>query len=353
MDVDILSIHEEILTKFQSEVDELDSMKEQLAFLNKTLSNKRLLSRLKDDVNYAKDKLENKIKSVNNRSQYNFYVADAGPLIQNYKEILSVPIKVSFMGSKNKGDKEKRAIVSKYLEIAKKYTYIPQIKKKKGITCENCSNNKDFEVTDSNIYVCSVCSAEQSVTHQTSSYHDVDRVNISAKYMYDRKVHFRDCMNQYQGKQNSTISTKVYQDLEKEFESHHLLSKDVNNRFRNITKEHVSMFLKELGYTKHYENVHLIHYNITGIKPDDISHLEDQLLDDFDTLTALYDKRFKSVINRKNFINTQYVLYQLLKRHKHPCSASDFTILKTLDRKFFHDDICKVLFEELGWNINS
>lgn len=112
------------------------------------------------------------------------------------------------------------------------------------------------------------------------------------------------------------------------------------------------MFLKELGYSNHYENVHLIHYNFTLIKPDNISHLEDKLFDDFNILTELYDKRYKN-IDRKNFINTQYVLYQLLKRHKHPCKEHDFVILKTFDRKVFHDDIIKNLFQELGWNSNT
>ena len=120
-------------------------------------------------------------------------------------------------------------------------------------------------------------------------------------------------------------------------------------KFARITKEHILMFLRELEYTKHYENLHLIHYNLTGIKPDDISHLEDQLLDDFDALTELYDKHFKHNA-RKNFINTQYVLYQLLTRHKHQCKMQDFTILKTIDRKAFHDDVARVLFNSLGWN---
>jgi hypothetical protein len=164
--------------------------------------------------------------------------------------------------------------------------------------------------------------------------------------MYDRKVHFRDCIKQYQGKQNSTIPTV-------EFNNHHLLlGKDTDSkeyRFKNITKNHILLFLKELGYANHYENVHLIHYNLTNIKPDDISYLEDKLMDDFDNLTDLYDKNFKD-INRKNFINTQYVLYQLLQRHKHPCKKEEFIILKTIDRKFFHDEVCKTLFETLGWN---
>lgn len=87
----------------------------------------------------------------------------------------------------------------------------------------------------------------------------------------------------------------------------------------------------------------------TDIKPDDISHLEDKLLNDFDLLIDLYDDIFRN-IPRTNFINIQYVLYQLLYHHKHKCDKDEFIILKNIDRKSFHDDVCKVLFENLGWN---
>ena len=113
------------------------------------------------------------------------------------------------------------------------------------------------------------------------------------------------------------------------------------------------VFLKDLGYSKHYENINLIYYNITGNKPDDISHLEEKLMHDFDCITKLYDELFVKKISRNNFINTQYVLYQLLKRHKHPCKKEDFSVLKTIDRIAFHDDIVKILFQRLGWNHDS
>ena len=170
--------------------------------------------------------------------------------------------------------------------------------------------------------------------------------------MYDRKVHFRDCINQYQGKQSCIVEPEVLTALILEFEKHHLLNPTPATRFAKITKEHVLMFLKVLGYNRHYENIHLIHSMITGKKPDNISHLEDVLLDDFDKLTDEYDKQFKN-INRKNFINTQYVLYQLLLRHKHPCKQEDFAVLKTVDRKSFHDEITQTLFASLGWNVGG
>ena len=351
--IDILTLDAKINLKFQEELDSLPDMKKRLKELDRTMD-KTLRQRLKDSLVIARKEMQSKIENITCRSEYNFYVSESAPLLHTYRQILNVPMKISFMGKCVKDNNEKKKIVNDYLMVARKHIYVarekPRKKKRTNVVCTNCSNRKEFEVVDGNIHVCAVCSAEQHVVHHTSSYNDVDRVNISSKYMYDRKVHFRDCMNQYQGKQNSTVAPIVYESLEKELNAHHLLMTELEKKFINVEKDHISMFLKELGYTKHYENVHLIHYNMTGKKPDDISHLEDQLLDDFDSLTALYDKRFKNVITRKNFINTQYVLFQLLQRHRHPCKAEDFTILKTMDRKFFHDDICRVLFEELGWN---
>jgi len=352
-ELDILSIDANIHKSFQKELDKLDTYKANLIEIDKSLKIECLRYRVKNTLELAKSDLEKHIDDIENKITYNFYIIESATILIDFKKILNIPMKMSFMGKPIKNDKLKRKLTSEYIEVAKKYVDVDidvQSKNTKVI-CDNCPNKKLFDIVDSNIYICSECYSQQRVIKHTSSYNDIDRVNISSKYMYDRKVHFRDCINQYQGKQNSTITQTVYSDLEKQFGLHHLLHNSDNKykKFERISKQHVLMFLKDLGYTKHYENVHLIHYSFTGIKPDDITHLEDKLLDDFDALTDLYDKMFKH-INRKNFINTQYVLYQLLTRHKHPCEKEDFTILKTVDRKSFHDDICRVLFEHLGWN---
>jgi hypothetical protein len=143
--------------------------------------------------------------------------------------------------------------------------------------------------------------------------------------------------------------------LEDQFEKHHLLGdkkESIEVRFKNITKEHVFLFLKELNFTKHYENANLIYSQITGKKLDDIAYLEDKLLDDFDKFIEMYDKKFRNQpdFERSNLINSQYILYQFLMIYHHPCKKEDFSILKTLDRKAFHDEVTKVCFEELGWN---
>jgi len=356
IDVDILSINAKILEKFQLERLKLGLYISRLAELKKTLES-NISVKAQNEIKKSIELLEKTIENIQNDRELNFYIVESNKYIEQYNLFLKTPQKLSFIGKPVNNNKEKLEIVQKYIEIAQKYINITPIninEKKIAIVCDNCPNKKKF-IIDGNIYICNDCGCQQEILQYTSSYKDSDRVNISQKYTYDRKVHFRDCMNQYQGKQNCTIEQKVYDDLEKMFENHHLLigTKDTprGTRFANITKETILMFLKELKYSKHYENVTLIHYNITGIKPDDISHLEDKLTSDFDLLVETYDKHFKNKIDRVNFISTQYVLFQLLQRHKHQCKKEDFVILKTIDRKSFHDEIALELFSLLGWNI--
>ena len=352
--IDIIAIDKQIRDKFNKQYENIDVYENRLCELKQTLQNNSLLERTINELKEAQEKLSKYIEDTKNHVQYNFYILQTIDLIEEYKKILNKPIKLSFMGKPSKNNKEKQDIIDKYVNIIKDYVKLEENSKKpvqKYISCINCDNKKDFDIIDNSIYICTKCFAQQTVLKYNSSYNDIDRINISSKYMYDRKVHFRDCIKQYQGKQNSTIPEKVYLELTNELNNHHILIDSPNKeiRFKNVTKNHVLLFLKELGYANHYENVHLIHFMLTGKKPHDISSLEDKLLDDFDILTELYDKEYKD-INRKNFINTQYVLYQLLQRHKYKCNKEEFIILKTIDRKFFHDEVCQHLFENLGWN---
>lgn len=352
--IDIIAIDKQIRDKFNKQYENINIYEERLYEIDQTLQNNSLSERTINELLESREKIVKYIDDTKNYVQYNFYILKTIDLIEDYKKILNKPIKLSFMGKPSKNNKEKQDIINKYVNIIKDYVKIEDTNKKptqKYISCTNCDNKKDFDIIDNTIYVCTKCFAQQTVLKYNSSYNDIDRINISCKYMYDRKVHFRDCIKQYQGKQNSTIPEKVYTELTNELEKHHILIDDPNKetRFKNVTKNHVLLFLKDLGYSNHYENVHLIHFMLTGKKPHDISNLEDKLLDDFDVLTELYDKEYKD-INRKNFINTQYVLYQLLQRHKYKCNKEEFIILKTIDRKFFHDEVCQHLFENLGWN---
>ena len=319
--------------------------------------------------------------NVKDERNLNYYLIHSIPLLDKYKEISRKQVKIQFMGAVNafSADNDMNTIIRDYLKLVKKYfpdeffkSNLHEMEKyimtspintlplrlggKKQQKCQACHIENMKIVNHDNNFVCEHCGFIYDSVTNDISFKDMDRVNISNKYQYDRRTHFKDCINQFQGKQNATIDPQVYKDLKEQFRLHHLIPESYEDipkemAFEKITKEHVMLFLKETEHTKHYEDVVLIHHQLTGKQPPDISHLENQLLHDFDELTTLYDKLYRNN-ERKNFINTQYVLFQLLKRHHYPCKKEDFNILKTIDRKYFHDTIMQELFEVLGWNIN-
>lgn len=360
-DIDILQIHQSILNNFKNEEEKLPEYEEKLETINNSLELPNLLHRTTKNLEDNKNTIIEKIKNIKENITYNFYIMEVTELLDTYKDLLNSPIKVNFMGKKIENNNVKDDIVNKYCSIAKNYIEI-NVTTTKSVTtkvvCTNkeCDKKKPIDILDNN-YICSNCGTMLGIVSNYASYKDVERVNMSTKYTYDRKIHFRDCINQFQGKQNATIDDRVYSNLMDQFKLHNLLEngETMQEKCKNITKEQIYIFLKETNYSKHYEDIVLIHHVLTGKKPDDISYLEPQLLDDFDVLTNAYDQKYRKnqMIDRKNFINTQYVLFQLLRRHKYPCKRQDFNILKTIDRKSFHDDVCKSLFEALGWNFTA
>jgi hypothetical protein len=368
--LDISALNNKILDYFEKEKNKIPSLKELLKEIDDTLELnnscdvKLNLTTLNNLLETKKD-IEKKIRLIETDEMKNFYIISTTNLLDEYKSILQTKATVNFIGKREKPNKKKNDIYKEFIKIASKYIKINFEKESKATktNCKNCSG-KNFELDDC-MYICVDCGCQQDEIINMTSYRDIDRINISSKYTYERLVHFKDAMDQYQGKQKN-IDRRIYDELEREFEIYHLLIGDKNTpkeiRFSKIKKHHIYEFLKELGkekrnnsekqfYTKHYENINLIHSEFSGIKPDDISHLEDSLMDDFLILSDLYDKKYKQEeqTDRKSFMNTQHTLYQLLRNRGHKCKKEDFHILKTIDRKEFHDDTFSELFHQLGW----
>lgn len=201
---DILLIHSRIIENFENVNNKIKKYKENLEDLNRIYKNtidEDMRQNLRENIKMLKDKIE----YFNEKNDKNYYIIETAELINKYKKILNTPIKTNFMGKKNTDNKEKNEIISKYKDIAKKYTtiYYDESKNisKNVMKCKNpnCKNIDKFEFLQDNIYVCLECATQQELHMYTSSYKDIDRVNIVAKYTYDRKVHFKDCIKQYQG----------------------------------------------------------------------------------------------------------------------------------------------------------
>ena len=359
MEIDIFSIDKKIRDIWNNSNEKICLIEDEIKEMKDVIEQETISLHIVKDLSKKIKKLEeDKSRLENMVTIQHFYTMDVSELLESQSY---VPNKISFMGKSRKPTND---VSKSYVDILKKYNIdykeledvtIRHTKKNKH-WCDNCGRDEFVVQLDQNLEVCEYCGKQEEKTYKSLSYKDISRVNMSSKYTYERRIHFKDCINQYQGKQNSSIDDKVFNDLEEQFERHGLLNGDKSVpkkiRFDNVTKEHVLLFLKETNHAKYYEDIVLIFHKMTGKKVDDISHLENQLMEDFDKISNLYDKKFKFTgkVDRKSFINTQYVLFQLLRRHKYPCKKEDFNMLKTLDRKSFHDEIVRELFEHLNFN---
>ena len=293
--------------------------------------------------------------------------------------------KISFFRNQNLPN-EKKEDQKRYLEIIKEYTtllkrYFPtqykdfwnpdqitevdscnSIKNKskefKTKKCHFCDGKEDnFVLSDNNILCINCGTLVDYDTDNLISFRDISRINIASKYQYDRKAHFKECIRRYQGKQNINIADEVLEKIIIQLKNYNLIpsgyrAKDNDNLekqtlFRNVTRQHIITIMKDLSLSKYYEDVNYIFHIITGHPIPNITKLEPLLLSDFDVLLEAYDRLFR---DRKNFLNNQYCLYQLLQRHGHECEKSYFNILKTFEKQIYHDSVCQKLFFSLGWN---
>jgi hypothetical protein len=333
-------------------------------------------------TDFIKEKIQEQQKTKNEyteKNNKNFYLLDTSEIIQNYMQTLQTPIKIDFMSSvvdmeNSKINQEKEQLIEDYLNVVRNYSTdssIPFSIKEQLIhlhtnnnlipteqqKCSICDSTDITESTDFlGIMICLDCGNQETTLNLANSirlnHNDSKRVNLCSKYSYDKKSHFLNCINQYQGKHKAKIDQEVIDLIIAELDKYKLIDhskKTKRAKFKNVTKEHIFLFIKELKLTKSYGDINLIYHLITDNPLQDITHLQDKLLQDFEQFVQMYFKMFPIDTERKNF-NYQHLLYQLLMRHKVSCDQSDFNFLKTIERKTYHDQICQKIFEELGWN---
>ena len=354
--IDILSLDFKYKEKYKYSVINIEKYKKRLEVLKENLKLRCLTDNIINVIKKNIDTLTNFITDIELGESYNFYIMETSSLIDEYRNEIKKPVVIDFMSSKqvNTETVSTNNIIKRYLNIYIKYNKNFENIKLLNNVCNIC-NSPNIKYEDY-LKICIDCGNENNVLPQTSSYKDSERINIVPKYNYDRKSHFKDCLNQYQGKQQVNISDDVYNKIIDQLKLNHILVGDdtmtIQERCINITPKQILMFLKELKLNKHYDDYVYIYNYLTGKKINLINPTtEKKIINDFELLLSTYDTYCKNnKTKRKSFINSQYVLIQLLHKHKLPCNKDSSTVLKTTDRRRFHDQICKELFKQLGWN---
>lgn len=383
---DILEIDAFVRKYFNDRKEKIKYYEQKLKSL-KVLKKMSFPEKIKKDIIQSEKKMLETISDTEKDISFDYYLLYSFPILEKYRKLLETPITISFMDRKPINYKEKNTLIRQYFELLKKininfanikvkdnkildqdlnymsssYSVRSERKERKKIckeigTCKECGMN-DYENVDERTYVCLNCGVQQEIIPTSITYKDNSHVVSNIKDIYQRRLHFRDTINQFQGKQSCYIDPVIYEELESELERRGLLVGNKTTpkkiRYKKIKISHIILFLKEINHgKKHYENAVLIYHNLTGKQTPDISHLENKLFEDFDQLNTMYDKIYIKAkkIDRTSFINIQYVLFQLLRKNGYKCCKEDFNMLKSHSTKQSHDEICKELFEKLNWN---
>lgn len=299
------------------------------------------------------------------KTQDMVYPVNVSCIIDKYKNTIQSPIKMSFIGrKKTEMNDDLQCIFDEFFDMIKcifseailNIIFEDTIKngdhsKHSGQSlaqsvCENC---KEI-IHDSTCYNCGSIENEV-VDYDNSTYDDNERININKQFTYEKKCHFRDTINQYQGKQNKYIPDDVYKRLNEYIEKEGLFDKKATTKlgqYSKVKKSHIKEFLKATGYSSHYEDLQLIYSKITGKECPSISQYEKKLYEDFDNLVNAF--LTLSDIKRDNFLNSHYVLRQLLLNQGVKLPAEELNYLKTPSRLRSHDEIYKKCCEKLNWN---
>jgi len=289
------------------------------------------------------------------------FMNEANKIINKTKEYLTTPVTINFFNKKqstNSNQKEIDTLKLKMIQLCKQYIDFSDTEFKKQEEQQICDcGSTEFVLDNSNEYCIGCGKTFYKVFEiETSTFTDNERVSFSQKYKYKKINHFKDTIRQFTGTQNKHIDKKVLDDLQNALEKDKIIDHTLSKPFNKLTKEHLRIYLDHTGHNKYYEDINLIYHHFTGKacpKIDD--NLYNKLLDDFEKLVQMFISISENTdkIERTNFLNSQYVLYQLLKKYNYQCYENDFALPRStkcrVDQEKIYIDLC----DKLHWSYVS
>ena len=100
--IDILEIHNQILKKFEDDKKNIEEFESSVKNLEKFLSDPSISHNIRLKLDRKWGLLKEKLKDITLDTSYNFYLMETGQLIEKYKKFIRKPVKINFMGKKEK-----------------------------------------------------------------------------------------------------------------------------------------------------------------------------------------------------------------------------------------------------------
>jgi hypothetical protein len=291
----------------------------------------------RDKLKNSKKDTSTQLKSIDEKEIE--YLLDTIPFIKEYvddqyvvekNKMFSVASKTTNTDAFYKYLNDVEGVNTKeYEQIMKKES---QAEKRNEYTCQECGGHLLHHAA-ANDLICEKCG---------KCYPYVEEDVITRGVVYKRINHLTDRLNALQGKERTDIPTEVVEAVKAEFKKLGVSMSD------DIEYPKVREFLKKLGYTMYYENVHTIANIISG-RP--MIHLKPELEKQFKDMFFMIQIPFynNKPAKRKNFLSYNFCLYKFAELLGEDHLLPYFPLLKCSRNLHKQDQIWKKICADLSW----
>ncbi len=194
---------------------------------------------------------------------------------------------------------DKKNILENYMKINLKYGSI--VKSNNLITCNSCNNKiLENEITSTN------CCTSCGITVNTLLINEKTQNNTGeitkTQFTYDRRYHFKNLINQLQGKETTTIPNEVLDNIKIEIKKNRV---DISK----LQKIQLKEILKKLKYNKYYEHLMII---LNKLNPSSIVTFSENIENKLYYMFEIIQEPFILYCpeHRSNMINYSYIFYK-------------------------------------------
>lgn len=210
-------------------------------------------------------------------------------------------------------------------------------------TCDECHKGELIPQDEEGILICNNRKCGRFITHIVDSAKPANKEppNEVSYTAYIRLNHFKEILSQFQAKETTQIPPEVIEAIRARIKKERITDTS------QLTYDKMRDILRKLGLNKYFEHIQYIN-SIFGIKPPTMN---EEL---HETLCVLFIEIQKPwalhcPINRTNFFNYTYTLYQLCVLLDQTQYLPYIILMKDVDKQREQDQIWKKVCQDLDW----
>ena len=283
--------------------------------------------------------LERLIEESSSNQKYDEYIENSKALLENWRDCVTRESSDRVFGSTKITVPEKINYVHRYILLASKYSELNLVydNARQKEFCMYCGQK--YSIDDDEKYFCEPCGLYIKEMSNVATYNDLSRINGSHNNDYRSKENFKNAFLYLQGK----IPVDFPDDLEEKVNNYCKIN-HINKM--NIEPQTMCDIFKAIDY-KNYKAVHLFLSIYNNYELGNYNEIETLFFADQELFSAMYEKVRDE--KKSSAMNTQFLMYILLKRNGVECQRKDFRIPTTPKTLQEIETDAKKTFEALNW----